>query len=228
MAVNTTELKLIYDEFLTKGLAKLIALQEDTQMEDEHLATASANIVIGAMANSIKVIEVTKRNELTDEQIVTEGKKAELADKDKLIKDQQELSARLQNGGIKYDYTYFVELDQEVIDGDKELGDVKSKTLVDGGGISIYELQQEKVKADTLFVIEQTKQLGFSVVYNNRIKALENYSDTIGNLGIGGFIISSDMWNTYFKMINEIYINSGDNPVDSTITTPTSTVVVKA
>jgi len=213
MAVLTGDLSSIYDEFLTKGLEKLTELQKNTQMEDESLARASSNIIIGAMQSSTRALEVFKKNELIN--------------KDLLIKDQQLLSSELQNGGVSFTYTYYVAEDQEVIDGDKEIGDVKTKTLVVGDGKSIYELQQEKLKADTEFVNEQKLQLGFSVVYNNRIKSLENYSDMIGNLGIGGFVISSDMWGSYFTMINDIYINSGDVPVDKSITTPTDLALTK-
>jgi hypothetical protein len=295
MAIDTTELKAIYDDFLTKGFDKLIQLQKDTQMEDEHLATASSSIVIGAMAQSSQAYEVLKRSLLVDEQVTTEQKRHvdinasiaikyqqelaekikngnvsithtydldgtiltttygtgtsvsiyeaqkdlvvnqsatetnkaldvlsmttarnELKDKDKLIKDQQELAERLKNGGVSYVYGY--DLDGVII----------SKTLVNGTGVSVYEAQIAKALADTSFVKEQELQLGYSVTYNNRLKTLENYSDTLGNLGIGGFVLPTAMWTTYFGMINDCYVNYGDIPATKTFTVATDYTLTKA
>lgn len=193
MATDTTELKALYDEFLTKGIEKLEQLQKDTQMEDEHLANASSNIVIGAMQNSVKAYESIHRVVLLQKQALTEEKKTLDVASATAVRDAQ--SAQ----------------------------DLLNKS----GQLSLMSKQELKVVADTAFVDEQKTQLGYSVTYNNRIKSLENYSDMIGNLGIGGFVISSDMWSTYFKMINDIFINSGDVPVNETITTPSNTALTK-
>ncbi|MGB3988525.1 MAG: hypothetical protein WBK67_02410 [Minisyncoccales bacterium] len=75
MAVDTTDLSAIYEEFLTKGISKLTDLQNDTQMEDEHLATAAAAIISAAMENSTRTLQTLKSNQLIDAQIETEKKK---------------------------------------------------------------------------------------------------------------------------------------------------------
>jgi len=272
MAIDTTELKSLYDEFLTKGMSELKKLQEATQMEDESLATAASNIIIGAMSQSTQSLQVIKGFLLLDKQIVTEANKAldiasatavrdaqstqdllnkaseriridksatlvgrqadsetnkaldiasataardaQLA-KDLLIKDEQYIAAKLTTGNTYFDYTYYVSTDQEVIDGLASVGDVKTKTLATTGvAKSTQELTQEKLNADVNFVKEQEKQLGYSVIYNNRIKAMQDYSDTLGNLGVGGFVITTDMWKIYKNMLEKIYINSGSSPVD--------------
>lgn len=75
MEIDTTELSSIYDEFLTKGMQKLTDLQNDTQMEDEHLATAAAAIISASMENSTRTLQVLKSNQLIDAQIATETNK---------------------------------------------------------------------------------------------------------------------------------------------------------
>ena len=76
MAITTTDLSIIYDEFLTKGLDNLKSLQKETQMEDEQIAAASASIIAAAMRESIGALEVLKRIEILDLQKVTETNKA--------------------------------------------------------------------------------------------------------------------------------------------------------
>lgn len=225
MAIDLTEIKDIYDDFLVKGMEELKKLQTETQMEDEHLATAASSIIAGAMENSIRALQTIKQSLLLDEQIETE--KAKTADvistttvreaqheKDMLIKDQQELAERIKNGGLYYAYTYDAN------------GVVLTKTLQAGTTKSIYEYQADKMLADTNFVKEQKLQLGYSVTYNNRLKVAENYGDMIGNLGLGGLNISSAMWTTYFAMLNDVYTNYGDTPVVKTISVPASTALV--
>jgi len=225
MAIDLTEIKDIYDDFLVKGMEELKKLQEATQMEDEHLATAASSIIAGAMENSIRALQTIKQSLLLDEQIETEIAKtldvksttsvreAQHA-KDMLIKDQQELSEKIKNGGLYYAYTYDAN------------GVVLTKTLQAGTTKSIYEYQTDKMLADTNFVKEQKLQLGYSVTYNNRLKVAENYGDMIGNLGLGGLNISSAMWTTYFAMLNDVYTNYGEAPVVKTISVPASTALV--
>ena len=72
MAYDTTDSSLIYDTFLDKGIEKLVELQVSTGMEDENLASASSEIIAGAMVGAINAMEMLKRNELLDKQILTE------------------------------------------------------------------------------------------------------------------------------------------------------------
>ena len=76
MAIVIADLSTIYDNFLQKGLNALTQLQKDTEMEDEQLASASSNIIIGAMQNSVGALETLKRVELLELQKDTEVKKA--------------------------------------------------------------------------------------------------------------------------------------------------------
>ena len=76
MAIDITDLSLIYDTFLTKSTDKLKDLQTATQMEDEHFAGAVSAVITAAMENSIRSLQVVKTNELIDAQIATETKKA--------------------------------------------------------------------------------------------------------------------------------------------------------
>lgn len=217
-SVDTTAIKDIYDEFMTKSMAALTALQQDTGMEDEHLASAAAAIITGAMESAVKAFHTIKSVELigaqkADVEKTTMIREAQHA-KDMLIKDQQELAEKLKNGGLYYAYTYNPD------------GTLASKTLVNGTRKSVYEAQIEKLEADTDFVRYQKLQLGYSVTYNNRLKISESYGDMLGNLGLGGLNVSSDMWSVYFNMINDVYTNYGEAPVSKTISVPAASALV--
>jgi hypothetical protein len=65
----------------------------------------------------------------------------------------------------------------------------------------MIDAQVAKTNADTSFVGTQETELSSSVDYNNKIKALDSYSDMIGTMGAGGITISTDMWTAYFEMV---------------------------
>ena len=83
----------------------------------------------------------------------------------------------------------------------------------------VLDGQVLKTEKDTLFVEKQTLELGNSVGFNNKIKALTTYADTIGAIGQGGLVPTADMWRTLFLMINDL---------NSTATIPTDTTITKA
>ena len=66
------------------------------------------------------------------------------------------------------------------------------------------DAQLLKTEADTSFVKTQQNELSKSVGYNNKIKALDAYSDLIGTMGAGGLTISKNMWSTEFDMIADL------------------------
>ncbi len=216
--IDTTAIKDIYDEFLEKSMDALAQLQKDTNMEDEHLASAASTIIVGAMENAVRALHTIKSVELIESQKADVESTTEIRiaqhQKDMLIKDQQELSEKIKNGGLYYAYTYNPD------------GTVATKTLVNGTKKSIYEAQQEKIEADTAFVKEQKLQLGYSVTYNNRLKISESYGDMLGNLGLGGLNVSAGMWSVYFNMLNDVYTNYGEVPVSKTISVPAAEALV--
>ena len=76
----------------------------------------------------------------------------------------------------------------------------------------------EKLIADKLFTQTQEIELSSSVIFNNKIKALDSYADMIGTMGAGSLVISSDMWTTFFEMISGL---------NSDASTPSSTTISK-
>ncbi len=82
----------------------------------------------------------------------------------------------------------------------------------------MIEAQIAKTVADTSFVGTQETELSNSVIFNNKIKALDSYGDMIGTMGAGSLVISTDMWTSFFAMINDLNSSSG---------IPTSTTVTK-
>ena len=81
----------------------------------------------------------------------------------------------------------------------------------------VLDAQVTKTEADTAFVIEQDTQLAASVVFNNKIKALDSYSDMIGTMGAGSLSISTDMWTAFFNMVGDLNSSMGANPTSTTV-----------
>ena len=76
----------------------------------------------------------------------------------------------------------------------------------------------EKLIADKLFTQTQEIELSNSVIFNNKIKALDSYADMIGTMGAGSLVISTNMWTTFFEMISGL---------NSDATIPSSTTISK-
>jgi len=83
--------------------------------------------------------------------------------------------------------------------------------------IDLSSAQLIKVQAEGSYIDEQETQLINSVEFNNKIKSLDSLADTYGTFGAGGLTMSSDMWGTYFSIVNDL----------STASVPTSTTVTK-
>lgn len=81
----------------------------------------------------------------------------------------------------------------------------------------VVDSQVAKTAADTSFVGTQETELSNSVTYNNKIKALDSYSDMIGTMGAGSLVISTDMWTKYFGMIDGLNAD-GTTPASTTVT----------
>ena len=84
----------------------------------------------------------------------------------------------------------------------------------------VLDAQVAKTEADTSFVGTQETELSASVIFNNKIKALDSYSDMIGTMGAGSLVISEDMFTAFFNMVGALNGDMGANPAD--------TVVIKA
>ena len=311
MAIDMTDLTTLYDNFLTKGLDKLLKLQAETQMEDEFLAPASSKIIIGAMQNSTQAYETLKRGLLLDRQATTEEKKAlDIASsttvrdeqsakdllvkdeqislyivqqdteekkaldlvsstavrtaqsaKDLLVKDEQINISKLQQFteakrtldiassttvrdaqsakdlSVKTSDIGRMDAQKSLINAQKATEDKKALDVVSVTALRDYnklkdgalkDAQKLKVDADVAFTTEQKTQLSYSVIYNNRLKTLQNYSNVIENIGMGGFVIPTAMWNTYFSMVNDSYLNWGSVPANKTFSLPTEFPKTKA
>lgn len=81
----------------------------------------------------------------------------------------------------------------------------------------MIEAQIAKTNADTSFVGTQETELSASVLYNNKIKALDSYGDMIGTMGAGSLVISTEMWTSFFAMVNDLNSSSGI-PATTTVT----------
>ena len=79
MAIDLDDLKTIYQEFLDGSKTALLEVQKQTQMEDEHFATAVAQIISNTMTSSIQALDVIHGITIKSEQSA----------KDLLVKDAQ-------------------------------------------------------------------------------------------------------------------------------------------
>ena len=84
----------------------------------------------------------------------------------------------------------------------EQLADTIRKDAVNTEQILQMQSQVDKIVADTSFTNTQEIELVKSVDYNNKIKALDSYSDMIGTIGAGSLKIDPSMWETYFNMVN--------------------------
>ena len=81
----------------------------------------------------------------------------------------------------------------------------------------VLDAQVAKTEADTSFVGTQETELSASVIFNNKIKALDSYSDMIGTMGAGSLVISENMFTAFFNMVGALNGDMGTNPVDTVI-----------
>lgn len=128
------------------------AVEEDEKAKiyasfEQQLSATVINNIIN-VAKELPTIQA--QEELIREQIKVQNKEY-------LIKDQQEIAEKIKNGGIYYEYTYYAEDAPEVISGDVEVGDVKTKTLMDGTTKSLYEAQKDEHEARTRNIDEDTQ-----------------------------------------------------------------------
>ena len=80
------------------------------------------------------------------------------------------------------------------------------------------DAQVQKMQADIAFVQKQTLELGRSVDFNNEIKALQSLGDTIGTVGAGGLIPSTDIWTTFFDRLQALSPTSNGVPNAPSVT----------
>ncbi len=81
---------------------------------------------------------------------------------------------------------------------------VASKTLNEGTGLSLAELQNLKIQEETDYIQSQNTQLVASVGYNNKLKVLNSLSSLWGTLGAGGFIVPETGWKPVFEIAHEL------------------------
>jgi len=82
--------------------------------------------------------------------------------------------------------------------------------------IAQVSAQLAKTEAETSYIDEQETQLINSVEFNNKIKSADALADVYGTFGAGGLTLSSDMWATFFSIINDL--SSADVPTSTTVT----------
>lgn len=186
----------------------------DRVLKDAQIETEKKRALDIASQTAVRDAQSEKDLLLKDAQIETENK-------NQAIKDQQELAEKIKNGGIHYNYTYYVEGDAEVTAGTKEIGDIKSKTIATGDAKSIYEIDKETKIAQIGYTKAQEDALYQQLEDNRKIKVMNNVSSTYGTMGAGGLTVSSEAWTFYFQIAKNLIEGT------STISIPTSTVITK-
>ena len=216
MAIDTTDLESIYDTFLTKTTDKLKSIYDETNMEDEHYAQALGVVITGAMENSVRSMDVVKRGELVDKQVITEEKKALDIVSSTSVRDAQSTQDLLNKASEKSRIDAQTTLigKQEITEEKKALDIENSTTLKTNASVQdilnkqkqveLFAQQIFKSQADEAFVNEQKLQLIASVSWNNKIKALSSYADMIGTIGAAGLTVKAPQWTLFFDMIHSL------------------------
>ena len=140
------------------------------------------------------------------------------------IKEQKHFTEQLRNGGVSFTYTFFksyfdndnVKVETQLINETeivvgvdtfilfRDYKRVATKTINSGTGLSTVELQNLEIAERTNFTANQSTQLTASVIYNNKIKALDSVSDLFGTLGAGGLIIPDTGWGVVLGIVDEL------------------------
>lgn len=225
--IDLTEIEGIFDSFVQKGITELRGLQKQSNMEDDTLINAGARIIIGAMGQSFQAYESMVRAS----QIIQETEdRHRIALIDVAIKHQQELTEKIKNGNVTITYTYYADgvsgVTTTTTDITQVLGEILSVSYGTGTSPSLIDIQKGQALAQTSFVWAQEDELKRSVIFNNKLKTFNTYSDTLGNMGIGGFIIDAPKWTAYFEMLSDLYF-SGTSKSELTVS-GLSTTLVKA
>ncbi len=175
-----------------------------------------------------KIKQEQDNTQLSHEKLSFEKRMVEIriegAFKDLQTKGQKLLTEEIKNGGINFEYIFYKSYyddDGKKVDTDNYTDDtitvddkeyilfndykrIQSKTINKGNGISSVELAMYKVIEDTNFIATQSKELSASVIYNNKVKALNSLSELFGTLGAGGMIINDTGWTTIFDLVEEL------------------------
>ncbi len=78
--------------------------------------------------------------------------------------------------------------------------------------------QVDKAEGDAAYVAAQKTAMEEQVVDNRKIKALDSLADTYGTFGAGGLTVSSDMWEVYFSIVDELATTTfGGSSTGSTV-----------
>jgi hypothetical protein len=176
--METTKFEQNFEVISKVTIDKLVDIQERTNMEDMYFSDALSKSMASVIQGAISLIEVEHRNELSNKEYQLKEQETK---RTLLIKDQQEISEKIKNGGVSYAYTYNID------------GTIATKTLVNGTVKSIYELEMETEKA---------RATGFRD--NLRIKRAEHLGNTIFGLGAGGLKPNASLWGQYFASLNDI------------------------
>jgi hypothetical protein len=196
---------------------------------------------------NVKLIEEKKNIADENKQIIKQNRQFEKrleAIKERSLtietdtKEQKKIAEEIKNGYVFFTYTYeryylddnnnkveltghteeTITIDDNVYDTYLDFSRIISKEFSGTGTTkSLSEIQLEKAQRDSDMIKTQEIELRASVVYNNKIKALDSMADTYGTFGAGGLTVSSDMWKVYFEQIKSL----------TNISLPASTSITK-
>jgi hypothetical protein len=102
MAIDTTDAKTAIGEIADELLKRLEALQEKTQMEDEHFASAVAATMTAAVDGGIKTMSVLKEIELKEKSMELIERQKEALDDARKVKTAELVGntiAMIESGG---------------------------------------------------------------------------------------------------------------------------------
>ena len=201
LELTASQIKISEENEATSKVQKNLALAELLKVYGTPLYDAEGDLVsLGTDGKTSKEIEfiITQNTELasngSSRRSVETSQKAKI-DKDVSIATIGEFVADQTKGDKILTSTYKKDVE-------KVTKDVAESAL--NGKSAFATVQLEKLSNETNYVKTQDTELSASVIYNNKIKALDSMADTYGTLGAGGLIVPANMWTPYFDIIDDL------------------------
>lgn len=202
MAVSTSEITTLYGALITEIKSTLTAEFDANRLTSDLYAKALVSLMSQTMQASITAVQ---QQPILTAQATKVANEASTEASKKLLVDAQELKTDAETATEGFRQTLLT-AQSNLTNSQKTKTDSENTTETNRRALldaqtALAVSQELKVDADTAFVKTQEAELSDSVVYNNKIKALDAYADMIGTMGAGSLDVSDAMWTTLFDMI---------------------------
>jgi predicted HNH restriction endonuclease len=213
MAIDTSDLKIIFNMFSEELKTLVTQIQTETNMEDEHFSSIVSQGIASAMDSSVRALQVYKSNELIDEQIDSQKERTTLI-KEQTDTETQKAKLVEQDKNLRLEQIYTIKAKRKreqgaTVDSDGVITYASDKSSQVENQIELLKKQTLKVIKDTTYIEKQGTNMDKQVKQNCIIQAMdkaEGYNMGIGNAGL---IPSQDMHTNFFVQNKALMLEGG-------------------